>query len=241
MNPKKRYTHIFFDLDNTLWDFKTNSKNAMEETFFEYKLQSQTNFDLFFDVYSKHNHNLWDKYRKKEVNKNELTKLRFQNTFEEIGIMGIKAEKMNELYLAVMPKQKELFPDVLSTLNYLKNRNYRLNIITNGFKEVQYRKIDSSGLRPFFEKIFISEEVKSHKPERKIFEYAIKSTNAKKVNSIMVGDDFDVDIMGAIQFGIDAVLFKPYSQKGANTKKYPIEHKGLINRISSFNALLSFF
>ncbi len=145
-----------------------------------------------------------------------MTRLRFQNTFNELDITGVDANEMNELYLSEMPKQKVLNEGVIEILTYLKKKKYHLNIITNGFKEVQHNKIESSGLKPYFDKIFISEEVKSPKPARAIFEYAIKSSNAKKINSIMIGDDWDVDVMGAVNYGIDAVHFNKTMQNSNN-------------------------
>jgi putative hydrolase of the HAD superfamily len=204
----KKYTHIFFDLDNTLWDFETNSRNAMYFLFHQLNLNAVCDFNLFFETYSKHNDALWESYRNKEVVKKELTRLRFQNTFNEIDINGVDADEMNTQYLKELPKQKILNDGVMEILNYLKSKRYHLNIITNGFKEVQHEKIETSGLKPFFDKIFISEEIKSPKPERGIFEYSIKSSNAKKINSIMIGDDWEVDVMGAVNYGIDAVHYQ---------------------------------
>lgn len=203
----KKYTHIFFDLDNTLWDFEINSRNAMFATFHHFKLDSSSEFELFFQAYTKNNHDLWESYRKNEVAKKDLTRLRFQNTFTELEITGVDADEMNEHYLIEMPKQKKLNDGVIDILNYLKRKRYHLNIITNGFKEVQQNKIESSGLKPFFDKIYISEVIKSPKPANAIFEYAIKSSNAKKNSSIMIGDDWDVDVVGAVNFGIDAIHF----------------------------------
>jgi putative hydrolase of the HAD superfamily len=204
----KKYTHIFFDLDNTLWDFGKNSLNAMYVTFQRLSLQGLYDFDLFFETYTKHNHALWESYRNREVVKKELTRLRFQNTFDEIEIKGVNPDEMNTLYLEEMPKQKELIEGVPEILIYLKKKRYHLNIITNGFREVQYEKIETSGLKPFFDKIFISEEIKSPKPESEIFEYSIKSSNAKKLSSIMVGDDWEIDVLGAVNCGIDAVHYQ---------------------------------
>lgn len=203
---QKKYTHLFFDLDNTLWDFRKNSKLAMQVTFNHFKLgEKKIDFNLFFEVYEKINHALWASYRKKEVGKKELIRRRFEDTFSELKITGIDPNKINTFYLNEMPNQKTLYPRVLETLGYLKTKRYQLNIITNGFTEVQNKKMESSGLRPFFNKIFTSEAIKTPKPGREIFEHAIKSVNAKKVKSLMIGDDWDVDIMGATKFGIDAV------------------------------------
>ena len=212
---KKKYTHLFFDLDNTLWDFKTNSFHAMQLTFNHFQFDKSTiEFDRFFEVYSNHNHVLWDKYRKKEIKKKELTRLRFQLTFEELGLSGIDPQAMNDFYLQEMPKQTFLVDGAADILKDLKNAGYKLFIITNGFVEVQYKKMESSGLRPYFDKIFISEELKVPKPGREIFEYAIKSSNSKKSTSLMIGDDWEVDIEGALKYGIDAIYFAPTYSKG---------------------------
>lgn len=204
----KKYTHIFFDFDNTLWDFETNSRNTMQIIFQKLNLCQTHDFNLFFETYTKHNDSLWHSYRKNEVIKKDLTRLRFQNTFDDLEIKGIDAGEMNELYLNEMPNQKILIEGVTQILQYLKKKRYHLNIITNGFSEVQRKKIETSGLKPFFDKIFISEEIKSPKPERAIFEHAVKSTNAKKNRTIMIGDDWNIDVLGAVNYGIDAVHYQ---------------------------------
>jgi putative hydrolase of the HAD superfamily len=196
-------------------------------------------FDLFFETYTKHNHALWESYRKNEVVKKDLTRLRFQNTFNELEITGVDANEMNELYLSEMPKQKVLNEGVIEILTYLKKKNYHLNIITNGFKEVQHNKIESSGLKPYFDKIFISEEIKSPKPARAIFEYAIKSSNAKKINSLMIGDDWDVDVMGAVNYGIDAVHFSRTAQNSENLNLLLI-HPGKIYSVEFMSQLYNY-
>lgn len=203
----KKYTHIFFDLDNTLWNFEKNSRYALLETFRYFQLDKKNDFDRFFEVYSKHNHQLWASYRKKEVGKKELIQKRFQNTLIEQKINGVDPLEMNAHYLSVMPKQKILNEGVLEILNYLKAKRYKMFIITNGFKEVQIKKLESSGLNLFFNKVFVSEEIKTPKPGKEIFVHAVKSANAKKRNSIMIGDDWDVDVLGALNFGIDAVYY----------------------------------
>ena len=203
----KKYTHIFFDLDNTLWDFERNSRSAMKITYDHFNLGTTgVEFSVFFETYSRHNNNLWAAYRKKEVVKKELIRQRFQSTFDEFGIVDIDPEKMNAFYLNEMPNQIHLMKGVQETLEYLFEKKYRMYIITNGFKEVQHKKLKTSGLYSFFKKIYISEEVKTPKPGKAIFEYAIKSSNAKKKQSLMVGDDWEVDILGATNIGIDAIF-----------------------------------
>ncbi len=203
---RKKYTHIFFDLDNTLWDFKTNSKLAMHSTFQLLELDNKgISFEDFFATYSNFNSALWAAYRKKEIKKRELTSQRFKLTLDKLEMNGIDPVKMNELYLSEMPKQNKLLVGAVDLLQYLNNKKYQLFVITNGFSEVQHNKLKSSELPTYFRKIFISEEIKAPKPSREIFEHAVKSSNAKKSNSLMIGDDFEVDILGALHAGIDAV------------------------------------
>lgn len=220
---QRKYTHIFFDLDNTLWDFKTNSKIAMKSAFSLLDLdQVDVSFEDFYTAYARHNKALWEAYRKNKVKKKELTFQRFQFTFDELNISGIDANKMNELYLHEMPKQNQLVDGTLELLNILKAKNYKLFIITNGFKEVQHKKLQSSELDSYFTKVFISEEIRAPKPSREIFEYALKSANAKKSRSLMIGDDWEVDVLGALRFGMDAVHYQALLQP--DSKKYkPLE------------------
>ncbi len=232
---KRKYTHLFFDLDNTLWDFKTNSRYAMLSTFNKLGfVKNGMEFDPFFDTYNKYNDELWDAYRKKEVTKKELTRQRFQLTFDSLDIKGIDALEMNELYLSEMPKQTHLIDGAREVLDFARSKGYRMFIITNGFKEVQHRKLLNSDLAGYFEKIFISEEIKTPKPGREIFEHAVKSSNAKKKCSLMIGDDWDVDIQGATGFGLDAIFY--------NRLKVAIHHNKetvtIIESLHELNAIL---
>lgn len=203
---KKKYTHLFFDLDNTLWDFEKNSKIALEKTLLHFRLDKKgVGFENFYNAYSSHNKYLWSEYRNGKVVKKELKRLRFEQTFNELGITGIDPLEMNLYYLTEMPFQTHLVEGAVELLDYLTSKGYQLFIITNGFREVQLQKLEKSGLKKYFTKVYISEDIKAPKPAQKIFEYAIKSSNAKKEASLMVGDDFETDIVGAVQFGISAV------------------------------------
>ncbi len=204
---RSRYRHLFFDLDNTLWDFNRNSGDAMVETFRKYQLD-ESGFDRFFTTYNRHNDRLWEIYRNNGITKQELTRQRFDLTFQEVGIHGIDPLAFNNTYLELMPLQTHLCEGAVEVLGKLSGK-YRMHIITNGFSEVQYKKMANSGLAPFFERIFVSEEIKSPKPSPGIFRHALKSCNARKRESLMIGDSWDVDIVGAMQVGIDQVLYTP--------------------------------
>ena len=213
MNLKsKRYRHLFFDLDHTLWDFETNSYLAMKDAFRQLQLMDRLpSFDEYFEVYSGINKGLWEKYRKQEIPKAQLVKQRFEESLAHFGIqIDGKAEQVNETYLGIMPTKKNLLPGAVEALTELKKRNYQIHIITNGFKEVQYKKIRNSELIPFISRIFISEEIGRPKPHRQIFEHALKSCNARKKESLMIGDNWEADILGAREFGMDQIYYDPH-------------------------------
>jgi len=206
----KKYTHLFFDLDNTIWDFNYNSYEALFAALDKLQLLGIIgSYDTFFKIYSEVNERLWDLYRQGLMTKKVLSIQRFEESFLKNGTpLTITGDVINEAYLAHMPLQTKLVEGAREVLDHLHGR-YEVAIITNGFKEVQYDKIKKSELSKYFRKIFISEEIGAQKPARQIFEYAVKSMNAPKRSSLMIGDSWDVDIVGAMKFGIDQIYYDP--------------------------------
>ena len=204
----RKYDHLFFDLDNTLWDFTANSRLAMKQTLEENDiLPKSVAFDDFFGIYEQINKSLWSDYHSRKITKQILIVERFSRSLSEFGLSDLDWKEINRLYLENMAIQTGLFPNTLETLGILKSKGYRMHIITNGFKEVQRAKLANCGLDGFFNKVFISEELQTTKPHRQIFEHALKSTNASKKKSIMIGDSWETDIAGALDFGMDQVMF----------------------------------
>jgi putative hydrolase of the HAD superfamily len=203
----RKYDHLFFDLDNTLWDFTANSREAMVETLGELGLFGRFNFNDFLTLYEQINETLWSEYREKKITKQALIVERFSRSLEAFQIIDQDWVEINRLYLEKMGQQTQLFPDTIETLSYLKAKGYQMHIITNGFKEVQHAKLNNCGLSGFFHKVFISEEIKTTKPHREIFEHALKTVNAAKKKSIMIGDSWETDIEGSLAFGMDQVMF----------------------------------
>ena len=204
----RNYDHLFFDLDNTLWDFTTNSRLAMEQTLIQNELLLRIDsFDDFFEVYEQINQSLWSEYHSKKITKQKLIVERFSRSMQAFGIHDYDWNELNSLYLENMALQTQLFPGTIETLSTLKSKGYQMHIITNGFREVQYLKLTNCGLAVFFTKVFISEEIQTTKPHRQIFEHALKSTNASKKRSIMIGDSWETDIIGALDFGMDQIMF----------------------------------
>jgi len=219
----KSITHIFFDLDHTLWDTDKNAKESLKELHEEIKIQDDFNvsFDLFHATYQKHNDVLWKKYAKHEVTKEDVRINRFKNTLEELNVFD---DSINEFFASHFvirtPLKKNLIEGAIELMEVVKNR-YTLSIITNGFKEVQYIKMEESGLRKYFEHIFISEEVGHNKPSPDIFKYAMdKSGAAEPENCLMIGDSLEADIYGSTSVGMKAIYLSPESTIDSNEKNY---------------------
>jgi putative hydrolase of the HAD superfamily len=204
----RTYDHLFFDLDNTLWDFSTNSCLAMKQTLQQNNiLEKLPSFDSYFQVYEQINKSLWSDYHSKKITKQTLIVERFARSFNEFGLFHPDWKELNRQYLENMALQTALFPGTIETLSTLKGKGYQMHIITNGFSEVQNAKLNNCGLTVFFTKVFISEEIQTTKPHSRIFEHALKSTNALKKKSLMIGDSWETDIEGALAFGMDQIMF----------------------------------
>ncbi len=205
-----KYKHIYFDLDRTIWDFDKNARDTFRDLFEKYDLEEIfKDFDNFYNSYVKHNDILWKDYREKKIKKSILSYKRFSLTLEEFGIDDEKlAKKIAHDYITISPTKKQLFPYAYETLEYLYKK-YKLYIITNGFNEVQFTKLKNSDLDKYFLKVFTSEDAGAQKPNQIIFQHALKNVNASKKESIMIGDDLQVDVLGAKKFGLDQVFFNP--------------------------------
>ena len=206
----QRYKHIYIDLDRTLWDFKVNSAETLRDLYVKYNLDNVfPGYDTFRDRFISNNNVLWEQYHKGEIKKDILRTLRFFNTLSEYGIHDKElAKNLDDDYIIISPTKTSLFPYTLETLDYLHGK-YNLYIITNGFNEVQFTKIRNSGLDKYFKKVVTSESTGYLKPRIEIFDYAVTSVNARKKECIMIGDDLEIDILGAKNAGLDQVFFNP--------------------------------
>jgi len=197
---------VFFDLDHTLWDFEANSKLAFVAIFKKHKLQ--VDMLKFFNYYVPINTKYWRLFRNDKISKENLKTGRLKDTFKilKLTISDASIELLAEDYLKELPRHNELFPGVFEILDYLKDKNYQMHIITNGFNEVQYEKLKASKLIPYFEKIITSENTGVKKPNPVIFNEAVKSANTVVRQSVMIGDNWEADIMGAKNAGMEAIF-----------------------------------
>ncbi|PKQ60392.1 noncanonical pyrimidine nucleotidase, YjjG family [Labilibaculum filiforme] len=204
-----KYKHIFFDLDRTLWDFNKNSEVSLHQLYRDYQLQTNFGSFLFFKSrYEYHNGKLWNAYYQDRIKKEDLMYRRFYLTLKEAGNDDLDlAKEIAQDFIDISPLQTATFPNTLLILEYLKNKAYQLHIITNGFNEVQGKKLKNSKLAPYFTEIITSEDAGANKPTTQIFEYAFAKTGATANNSIMIGDDLTTDIAGAKKVKMDQVFF----------------------------------
>ena len=204
---EKDYKHIFFDLDHTLWDFERNAEETKREMFENLRLKERgiKDYETFREKYVGINQALWALYREDKVGKDELNFRRFYDTLCVLGVDDHElGEAMASGFIEGISSKTYLFPHAKELLEYLFPK-YILHIITNGFEEVQYRKLKTSGMDRFFTHVITSEAAGFKKPDPEIFEYALRQTGAMAAESIMIGDDLEVDIAGARQLGIDQV------------------------------------
>jgi putative hydrolase of the HAD superfamily len=204
-----RYKHLFFDLDHTLWDFDKNAEGALTDLFKAFKLDSLIS-GSFYDFYSKylyHNEKLWARYQNGFITADELKWRRMWRTLLDFKIANEPlARELSARFLEILPTKQNVFPHTHEILKYLLDKGYVLHLITNGFEKVQWSKLNNSGLNVYFTHVITSEGSNSLKPKKEIFIYAMEKAGAEVSECIMLGDNLDADIQGAINAGMDSIF-----------------------------------
>ena len=204
-----KYKHLFFDLDHTLWDFDANAKETPSELYsiFDLDKRIKTPFEDFYPKYLFHNEVLWDRYHKGLISSDELKWKRMWRTLLDFKIADEPlARELSGKFLEILPTKKLLFPYTKEILDYLNEKDYELHLITNGFEKTQWSKLNNSGLGEYFTHVVTSEMSNSLKPKKEIFDYAMDKAQAMLPESIMIGDNLDADIYGAMNAGMDTVF-----------------------------------
>ena len=207
---KTGYKSIFFDLDDTLWDTYHNNKECLEGIFTDYQFDRYyDSFETFFQLYMPYNLMLWEKYRKHEIDRHTLILERFLYVLRPMGINDNEfVLKLNHDFLQRTAKKTRLIQGTIALLEHLKPF-YRLFILSNGFREIQSLKLQNAGIASYFEKLILSEDANIQKPHKEIFDFALKNTNSRRRESLMIGDSLEVDIEGAWHAKIDQIWFNP--------------------------------
>jgi putative hydrolase of the HAD superfamily len=205
-----RYKSLFLDLDDTLWDTVRNNKECLEEIYVDYRFDRHyDSFEAFYDRYMPFNLSLWQRYRNHEIDRYTLIVERLLNVLRPMGIDDAEeALRINWDYMRRTTKKNRLVPGAVEMLEALKPY-YRMFILSNGFREIQSLKLQHAGLASYFEKLILSEDARIQKPNRAIFDYALKNTNSRRRESLMIGDSWEADIVGARNAGIDQLWFNP--------------------------------
>jgi len=203
------YQHLFFDLDHTLWDFETNSKETLHELFVQHGMKDTVtpDFQAFYEKYSFHNKRLWHRYNHGHIRQEELKWKRMWHTLLEFKIGDEHfSRQLSQAYLELLPSKKALFPYTKEILQYLVNKQYKLHLITNGFEKVQWRKLENAKIGHYFSTVITSETACCLKPHKEIFDFAINKAGCCYKEGIMLGDNLDADILGAMNAGMDTIF-----------------------------------
>ena len=224
MINKETITDLFFDLDHTLWDFEKNSALTFDQLLIDYQIPVR--LEHFLKVYVPLNLEYWKAFREQRMDKETLRYRRIKDTFDQlkISIDDDMVFTLADAYIQNLPEHNHLFPGAIEVLDKLKER-YSLHIITNGFREVQHFKMRNAGLTPYFSTVTDSESVGVKKPNPLIFQKALSDASCNPTSSVMIGDSYEADILGALQVGMNAIHFMPL------VKKHPQEYQEIDNLI----------
>ena len=205
-----KYNAIIFDLDHTLLDTEQNSRDAMEEVYRYHSFDKYyETFDEFYNVYSAHNQKMWNAYEKNLATKEDILNLRFYTPFRHIdSLTPEKSFELNNEYLDRVVLKTKVIDGAFDLLNDLKPY-FPMHILSNGFNEVQHKKMDSAGLTPYFDNIILSDHIGINKPDPAFFNYALRIIGMKPDEVVMVGDNWNSDIIGAKASKIDQVWYNP--------------------------------
>lgn len=202
--------HVFIDLDDTLWDFHTNSYRALEIVYRDLNINRYySSSDEFYRIYSEKNTELWSLYHHGRITREQLMVERFRYPLQRVGVYNpLLVSQLNQAYLSALAEQAGLNFFARELLEYLSGR-YTITLLSNGFREVQYKKIANSGIERFFDNIVLSDEVGALKPAPEIFRHALRLYEAAPQQAVMIGDNFEADICGAARVGIAQIYYNP--------------------------------
>lgn len=204
------YKNLFFDLDDTIWAFSLNARDTYEEMYHKYKYDRFfDSFEHYYTLYNRRNLELWAEYANGQVTKDELNRQRYFYPLEAVGAGDVDLARAYEKdALSTIPTKSKLMPHAREILEYLSPK-YNLYILSNGFKELQFRKMQSSNIDKYFKKIVLSDDIGVLKPWPEIFHFALSATQSELRESLMIGDSWENDITGAAKVGMHQVFYNP--------------------------------
>jgi putative hydrolase of the HAD superfamily len=232
--------HLFFDLDRTIWDYEFNCNEVLHDLFSNYvenKLINEFSVKDFIKVFHKENTSLWALFTENKIDKNYLRKNRFYKTLLSLNIDNQElADLLEEQYLSTTPYKKKLMPNVIPVLESLYSK-FDLHIITNGFEDVQNFKLKNCEIHHYFKKIITSDGANARKPNREIFDWALQEAGASMQESIMIGDDWEIDIVPAEKLGWKTIFYNVHGEDKILHKENTVE----INSYLEFESAMLHF
>ncbi len=214
-----KYTTLYLDLDNTVLDFYASEKNAVKQLLRLHNLPSD---DKTASVYSDINRDFWERFERGEIKKEMIFAGRFYVLLELLGCKG-DPEKMADDYFGILAAGHDVMAGAEDVLKWIKSRGYTVCVTTNGIARTQYRRIEESGLKPYFDYVFVSEDAGYQKPQPQYFDYVMAHSSEKDKSRILViGDSQSSDILGGINFGVDTCWINHNASLGRFKPTYEI-------------------
>jgi putative hydrolase of the HAD superfamily len=214
----KEVTHVFFDLDHTLWDYQANSRRTLADLVHHFGLTEYVSPEKFIESYEKVNEKLWHKFNTNQIDKEYIRKYRFAMVLQKLKVyIKHEPEELTEYFVNNCSIKSTLMPHTLDALNHLHTK-YPMAIITNGFQESQFPKLKASGLEKYFDHVVVSDTIGFRKPDERIFQHAMNLLNAKPHTSVMIGDNPKTDIRGAEAAGMKAIFYNPTGKRKSVTQ-----------------------
>ena len=233
------YTDLFIDFDDTLYDTRGNAIIALQETFNAFQLGRWfPNPQAFYDAYWKANIDLWSRYSKGEITRDYLIVERFRRPLsvgKGLDVTETLCLEMSDRFLDFCATKPGLVEGARELMDYLRKRGYRMHMTSNGFHEVQYKKLEACGLKEHFDTIVLSEDAGANKPSQQFFDYAFQLTHARRETTLMIGDNLQTDILGAQKAGLDTLLFNRWS---ADTNECPQPPTFIVNNLKDIMKIL---
>lgn len=234
-----RYKDLFLDFDDTLYDTYGNAVIALSETFEAFHLERYfDNPKTFYDAYWTANIDLWSRYSKGEIDRPYLIVERFRRPLsvgQGLEVTEAFCLEMSDRFLDFCSSKFGVVDGAHELMDYLKTKGYRMHMTSNGFHEVQYKKLAACGLRDYFDTIILSEDAGVNKPSPLYFDYALKTSGASKETTLMIGDNLQTDILGALNAGIDAMLFNRWA---VDTNNIPQTPTFIVNSLKDIMTIL---
>ena len=193
---------IFFDWDHTIWDHDRNAREVLVDLFVEFNLP-ELNADEVWSTFQQINDSLWEGYQLGQISQETLRETRFVRFFAALAIEG-PAEAFSEAYLFRTPRKTNLLPNAFEVVETLAKK-YPLYILTNGFTDIQWVKIEGAGMTHFFQEIITSESAGCKKPAKGFFDYALRAAQILPEDALMIGDHPRIDIQAAADAGIPGI------------------------------------